>query len=63
MIRITFGGANAPICHGAGITHKTLSDLVREIEYVDANGKVQKVSDPEKIKAAAGSFGLLGERF
>ena len=58
--RITLGGSNAPICHGAGIRHKTLSDLVREISYVDANGNVQSVSDSTLIKAAAGSFGLLG---
>lgn len=58
--RITAGGANAPICHGAGITHDTLSDLVRQIEYVDANGEVQAISDPEQLKAAAGAFGLLG---
>ncbi|RPB07378.1 FAD-binding domain-containing protein [Morchella conica CCBAS932] len=60
MVEITAGGANAPICHGAGITHDTLSDLVRQIEYVDANGDVQAISDPEKLKAAAGAFGLLG---
>lgn len=60
LSRITAGGANAPICHGAGITHDTLSDLVRQIEYVDANGDVQAISDPEKLKAAAGAFGLLG---
>lgn len=58
--RVTVGGTNAPICHGAGIKHKTLSDLVREISYVDANGNAQAVSDPTLIKAAAGSFGLLG---
>jgi hypothetical protein len=58
--RITAGGANAPICHGAGITHDTLSDLVRQIEYVDANGDVQAISDPQQLKAAAGAFGLLG---
>ncbi|KAL7266367.1 hypothetical protein RUND412_011088 [Rhizina undulata] len=60
MVEITLGGSNAPICHGAGITHKTLSDLVRQIEYVDANGVFRAVSDPEQLKAAAGAFGLLG---
>lgn len=58
--RITLGGSNAPICHGGGIKHKTLSDLVREIEYVDANGVHRSVSDPALLKAASGSFGLLG---
>ncbi|KAL7270658.1 hypothetical protein RUND412_006624 [Rhizina undulata] len=60
MVEITMGGSNAPICHGAGIKHKTLSDQVRQIEYVDANGVFQAISDPEQLKAAAGSFGLLG---
>jgi hypothetical protein len=60
MVEITFGGSNAPICHGAGLRHKTLSDLVVAIEFVDANGKLRKVSDPILIKAAAGCFGLLG---
>lgn len=54
------GGTNTPICHGAGQRHRALSDYVREIEYVDANGELQTVSNPEWLKAAAGSFGLLG---
>ena len=54
------GGVNGPICHGAGISHKTLSDYVRRIEYVDCNGKLRAVDDPYLIKAAAGAFGLLG---
>lgn len=37
-----------------------MSDLIRKIEYVDANGVHQSVRDPEQLKAAAGSFGLLG---
>jgi hypothetical protein len=28
MVEITFGGSNAPICHGAGFKTTTLSDLV-----------------------------------
>ncbi|KAI5839635.1 hypothetical protein DFP73DRAFT_205107 [Morchella snyderi] len=60
MVEITAGGANAPVCHGAGITHDTLSDLVRQIEYVDCNGQFQAISDPVQLKAAAGCFGLLG---
>lgn len=53
-------GANTPICHGAGQRHQTISDYVRKIEYVDANGKLQTVSNSKWLKAAAGSFGLLG---
>lgn len=63
MVEITLGGSNAPICHGAGRDHKTLSDLVYAIEYVDANGNMQTLSkdkDPEFMTAAAGCFGLLG---
>ncbi|KAF8243591.1 FAD-binding domain-containing protein [Wilcoxina mikolae CBS 423.85] len=60
MVEITIGGSNAPICHGAGITSQTLSDLVRQIEYVDANGEKQAVSDPKLLQAASGCFGLLG---
>jgi hypothetical protein len=34
--------------------------LVRKIEYVDSNGQLQSVDDPQQLKAAAGAFGLLG---
>ncbi|KAF2144536.1 uncharacterized protein K452DRAFT_245458 [Aplosporella prunicola CBS 121167] len=60
LVEVTIGGVNAPICHGAGYRHKTISDYVRRVEYVDCNGQRQTVDDPELIKAAAGSFGLLG---
>jgi hypothetical protein len=60
MVEITWGGSNAPICHGAGLRHKTLSDLVAEVEFVNARGHLQTVSDPALLKAAAGCFGLLG---
>src|SRR3712207_6397775 len=60
MVEITWGGSNAPICHGAGLRHKTLSDLVAEVEFVNARGELQTVSDPALLKAAAGCFGLLG---
>lgn len=60
MVEITFGGSISPICHGAGIKHGTLSDLVAEVEFVDPNGNLHTVSDPELLKTAAGAFGLLG---
>ena len=60
MVEITYGGSNAPICHGAGWKNETLSDLVTEIEFVNANGELQTVNDPHLLKAAAGCFGLLG---
>lgn len=58
--RVTIGGVNGPICHGAGARHGTVNDLVKKVEYVDANGNHQTISDPEHLKAAAGCFGLLG---
>lgn len=60
MVEITWGGSNAPICHGAGWRHTTLSDLVHEIEFVNARGELQTVNDPALLAAAAGCFGLLG---
>jgi hypothetical protein len=60
MVEITWGGSNAPICHGAGLRHKTLSDLVTEVEFVNARGELQTVSDRRLLKTAAGCFGLLG---
>ncbi|KAI1409151.1 hypothetical protein F5Y13DRAFT_203799 [Hypoxylon sp. FL1857] len=63
MVEITFGGSNAPICHGAGRKHPTLSDLVHAIEYVDVNGNMQTISkdkDPNFMLVASGCFGLLG---
>ena len=81
---ITYGGSNAPICHGAGLRHKTLSDLViryiwyihytlykihinqvvlqysNSLEFVNANGELQKVDDQEKLAAVSGCFGLAG---
>lgn len=60
MVEITYGGSNAPICHGAGLTTKTLSDLVAAIEFVNADGELQTVDDPDLLRTAAGCFGLLG---
>lgn len=60
MVEITYGGSNAPICHGAGLRNPTLSDLVVEIEFVNPKGLIQRVNDPEQLRAASGAFGLLG---
>ena len=62
MVEITFGGSNAPICHGAGIKHQTLSDLVYAIEYVDANGVFRTIGpeDSHFLEASSGCFGLIG---
>ena len=60
MVEVTFGGTNAPICHGSGLGSTTLSDLVVEVRYIDAHGNVQTVNDPAELRAASGCFGLLG---
>ena len=62
MVEITLGGSNAPICHGAGRRHPSLSDLVQSIEYVDVNGVLQTIdsSQPKFLSVASGCFGLLG---
>jgi len=63
LVENTLSGTVSSICHGSGHTNKTLSDLVEEIEFVNANGELQiinKAAQPELMSAAAGSFGLLG---
>lgn len=60
MVEMTLGGTNGPICHGSGYGHQTLSDLVRKVEYVDCNGNLRVVDNPEHLRAAAGCFGLMG---
>lgn len=60
MVEITLGGSNAPICHGAGRRNRTLSDLVRKIEYVDCHADLKVVDNVEHLRAASGCFGLMG---
>jgi hypothetical protein len=60
MVEITWGGSNAPICHGAGWKHRTLSDLVVAVEFVNARGELQVVDDPAQLTAVSGCFGMLG---
>ncbi|KAJ3028787.1 UNVERIFIED_CONTAM: hypothetical protein HDU68_000910 [Siphonaria sp. JEL0065] len=60
MTEITFGGSNAPICHGAGTTSKTLSDLVVAMEIINVHGKIMLITDPVELTAASGCFGILG---
>jgi hypothetical protein len=60
MLLMTMGGTTSTICHGGGLQHKSLSDQIIGLEYVDANGEIQVVDDPEHLKAAAGAFGMLG---
>jgi hypothetical protein len=60
IVETTFGGTISAMCHGAGINNPTLSDLVTEVEYVDANGEVRTVIDPGLLRTASGALGLLG---
>ncbi|CAE6497565.1 unnamed protein product [Rhizoctonia solani] len=60
MSEITIGGSNGSICHGAGFSTTTLSDLVAEFHYIDPHGNKKSISDPDQLKAASGCFGLLG---
>ena len=60
IVETTYGGTISAICHGCGITHQTLSDLVAEVEFVDPNGELHTVSDPELLKAASGALGMMG---
>jgi hypothetical protein len=50
------------VSHGGGIRNPTISDLVRAMEYVDANGVLRRIdlSTPDMLRAAAGCFGLIG---
>lgn len=62
MVETTLGGSTSALCHGSGRMHGTLSDLVRRVEYVDANGVLQAIDDKNKeyMRTAGGCFGLLG---
>ena len=40
-VMITYGGSNAMICHGSGLSTQTLSDLVLEMEIINANGDLK----------------------
>lgn len=59
-VMITYGGSNAMICHGAGLSTQTLSDLVLEMEFVNGSGDLQRITDKETLRVAAGCFGLAG---
>jgi hypothetical protein len=38
MVEISLGGSNQPVCHGAGLTNPSLSDLVEKIYLVNSTG-------------------------
>ena len=43
-------------CHGGGINHQTIADRIIEMEYVDSQGELVTISDPELLKTAAGEL-------
>ena len=60
MLLMTMSGTTSTMCHGGGLQHKSLSDRIIGLEYVDSEGEVRTVEDPEHLKAAAGAMGMLG---
>jgi len=57
----TLAGAVSTGTHGTGLAFGSLSSFVRELEFVDGQGRVQ-VTTPENLHAAQvslGSFGLI----
>ncbi len=60
FVEVTSAGWTQPICHGAGIGHPMVSDIVTEMEFVNVKGEIQKVSDTTQLRAAAGAFGMCG---
>lgn len=59
-VETTFSGNASLSCHGAGINHETVSDFIVEMEIANCKGEIQKISDAQQLRAAAGCFGLLG---
>ena len=59
MVETTLGGSISALCHGSGRAHKTTGDLVRRIEYIDANGELRTITEKDMkfLKAAGGCFG------
>merc|ERR1711970_1026704 len=60
MHYMSIGGVAMGTCHGGGIGHQTIADRIIEMEMVDSNGELQVINDPELLKVAAGSMGMLG---
>jgi hypothetical protein len=56
LVEVTIAGVTQAICHGGGISHATIPDLVHRVEYVYANGNLQAVRDPILLTAAAGKL-------
>lgn len=46
--------------HGSGFKNKIPNDHISAVEYVDANGNLQRVDDLNRILTVRGAFGLMG---
>lgn len=53
-------GSVSTMSHGGGREHQTLVDQVRQLKYIDCNGALHVVDDPDDINAIAGSMGMFG---
>ncbi len=52
LVENSMGGVLSNMCHGSGIFHKSLTDLVIGIEYVDARGDLAIIYDPDVFSMA-----------
>lgn len=56
----TSAGCTQAMCHGTGLAHASVADLVVEVELVNCRGELQTIRDATQLRAVSGSFGLLG---
>jgi endonuclease/exonuclease/phosphatase family metal-dependent hydrolase len=57
---VTVGGGLAMASHGTGLRTSSFSDEVLELEVLDAEGRLQRITDPEELKAARAGLGVAG---
>lgn len=63
LVENTIVGTTSMCCHGSGMKHQTLADLIASVEWVDGNGNLRvchKKDQPELLVCLAGSMGLFG---
>jgi len=60
MHYMSLGGVMMGTSHGGGIGHQLLADRLLEVQYVDANGELITLTDPDLIRVFGGSMGMLG---
>lgn len=57
---VTVGGGLAMASHGTGMATSSFPDEVIEMEVLDANGDLHRITDPEELKAARTGMGVGG---